>query len=171
MGRSRDPSFEAFVVARTPALVRTAKAILGDRGEAQDAVQEALIAVSRRWRRVEEGEEEAYARTAVVNRCLDVLRQRRRRPATRRITSADEPLAPDHADRVVVQTEVRHLLSRLSPRQQAVLALRYWDGCSEAEIAAALGISTGTVKSTTSDAMSALRRLTGRRLPSKGPTS
>jgi DNA-directed RNA polymerase specialized sigma24 family protein len=78
MGRDVGPSFEAFVVARTPALVRTAHAILGDRGDAQDAVQDALVALSRRWRRIEAGEKEAYARAAVVNRCLDLLRQRRR---------------------------------------------------------------------------------------------
>jgi RNA polymerase sigma factor (sigma-70 family) len=68
----------------------------------------------------------------------------------------------------VAQTEIRRLLGQLSPRQQAVLALRYWDGCSESEIAAALGISPGTVKSTASDAMFALRRLSGQPLPSKG---
>jgi RNA polymerase sigma factor (sigma-70 family) len=95
----------------------------------------------------------------VVNGCRSTLR--RRRTARAYVPPHEvEPDGPD--DRAVLSEEHREVLSsldRLAPRQREVLVLRYWSGLSEIEIASALGISTGAVKSTASRALSALQQL------------
>jgi RNA polymerase sigma factor (sigma-70 family) len=100
-----------------------------------------------------------YLRVSVVNGCRSALRRRK----TARAYVPPRDLEPDGPDaRAVLSEEHREVLAaldQLAPRQREVLVLRYWSGLSEAEIASALDISRGAVKSTASRALTALEKI------------
>ena len=161
--------FRAFVAARWPALVATAYVVTGDRGIAEDCVQEALARVHRRWRRLAaDGDPAAYARRAVVNAALSW--RRRRRIAEVPLDGVADPAAPD-AVSASVDPQLLAALRSLPPRMRAVVALRFLEDRSEAETAQLLGCSAGTVKSQTSKAIAKLRAAlsdAGADLPARG---
>ena len=146
--------FEAFVAARSDALVRTAFLMCGDWHQAQDALQIALTKLYVAWRRIERRDSvEAYARRVLVRCVIDERRRgwRRERPTDN---------LPDHAapdcrsdDRDVMLDALRVLPND----QRVVLVLRYWEDLSIAETARMLDLSTGTVKSRASRGLTALR--------------
>jgi RNA polymerase sigma-70 factor (sigma-E family) len=152
------PEYDDVYAAWWPRLVRTAYAVSGDRGRAEDAVQTAFAKAYRSWRRISRLEApEAYLRRMVVN---EVLNDRRRARCRHEITSDAPPdradaetadLAPAHDD------DVWRAVSSLPPRQRAVLVLRYYEDLSEQQIADALGCRPGTVKSQASAALATLR--------------
>jgi RNA polymerase sigma-70 factor (sigma-E family) len=160
--RGVDVTFEEFAAARLPALMRFAVVLTGDRGVAEDVVQEVLIRLNERWRRIAAaGSPEPYVRRMVVNQYLSW-----RRRWWRHVPHADPgsaagaaglPVVPDpagnHADRDALLAELR----RLPPRQRAVLVLRYYEGLPDADIAQALGCTPGTVRSHASRGLAALR--------------
>ena len=126
--------------------VRTAYLLLGDRSAAEEAVQDAYVRVYRaHLTRGTPDAPEAYMRTAVVNACRSHVRGlvRRRRPAR------PAPAVGTPEDAAVLAEEHRAVivaLHRLPDRQRECLVLRYYLDLSEAETAAALGISPGSVK-------------------------
>lgn len=153
MARWTDPEFDAYVGSRMGALVRFAYALTGDLGHAEDLVQTALMKVYRR--RVRPDDPERYVRRAIVNANLSRFR-RRRVPESLVGVVPDAPTAA--AEPPGEQAAALHrLLAGLSPRQRAVLALRYGADLPEAEIAELLGVSIGTVKSTASRGLARLR--------------
>ena len=139
-------------------LVRLGVLLLRDQALAEDVVQDAFVAVHQRWRRIDQGNAAAYLARTVVNRSRSALRHRtvvaRHRP---------DPL-PDGApaDATVLaaehRTAVLDALADLPTRQREVLVLRHYLDYSEREIAAALGISQGAVKSHASRGAASLRR-------------
>ena len=137
------------------ALVRLALLLVDDLPTAEDVVHDAF---ARALGRVVPPEAAAaYLRTAVVNGARSTLRRRR----TARGYVAPRDLDSDPADLAVLAEEHREVLVALRTlprRQHAVLVLRYYGGLSEAEIAAATGISRGAVKSTAHRALAALER-------------
>jgi RNA polymerase sigma-70 factor (sigma-E family) len=155
-----DLTFDAFVVATAGRLLRTAVFLVYDRHLAEDLLQTTYERVARRWTRVRRGgRPEAYARTVLVNLAIDDHKRRGRRP--------DLPVGgAQDVDRFAAargryesgETPLDDVLARLPVKQRAVMVLRYWCGLNEAEIAEALGVSRGTVKSHTARAMTALRR-------------
>ena len=146
--------FDEFVRDSSPALLRTAYLLTGDRGHAEDVVQTALLQVARKWRRIR-GEPTPYARRAVVNLAKNRWRDRFRRP--RESTATAEPVyGPPEAD-VLLQQVLLPAVMKLPVRQRAVLVLRYFQDLSVEQTAAVLGCSTGTVKSQTHYALSKLR--------------
>lgn len=155
--RSEDEaSFEAFVVARSPALLRTAVLLTHDRGHAEDLVQAALIKTYRHWRRVsQEGDPYGYVRRVLVTTNAGW----RRRPMTREIVDlppgnlVDPVAGPDTGDRDLMT----RALATLPPRMRAVLVLRYWEDLSEASTAELLGCSVNTVKTQTTRGLARLR--------------
>lgn len=154
----RDAEFSAFVRHAGPALVRTAWLLTGDRTRAEDLAQQALVRTYVAWPRVRDGEPLAYARRIVANARIDDWRRRRREVLTgpgelpdRASTSAGT--ADRHADR----DALLRALATLTPRQRRIVVLRYLEGRTEAEVAADLGVSLGTVKSTASRSLRALR--------------
>jgi RNA polymerase sigma-70 factor (sigma-E family) len=156
----RDASYVEFVAARQDRLRRIAYAVCGDANRAEDVLQEALVKLYLAWPRVrKEGREEAYARRIIVRADLD---DRRRPWRRRRVLVADGDLAavPARAD---LPTEERSALfdalQELPPMQRRTVVLRHWLGLSIEETATELGISTGTVKSHSSRAVTALRGL------------
>jgi RNA polymerase sigma-70 factor (sigma-E family) len=144
--------FEEFVVARRDALLRTAYLLTGDSHDAEDLVQSALVKVVPKWARIQD-RPEAYVRQVLARESVSRWRARRWREVTTDLVP--EVVSPDDgsADRLALLEDLR----MLSPRQRAVLVLRYFDDLSEADTAAALGISVGTVKSHARDALARLR--------------
>ena len=145
--------FEEFVVARRGALLRTAFMLTGDHHDAEDLVQSALIKVVPKWARIKE-HPEPYVRQVLARESVNRWRGRRWREATTDVVPEAMPRpCADSADRIALLEELR----RLSPRQRAVLVLRYFNDLTEADTAEALGISVGTVKSHVRDALARLR--------------
>ena len=143
-------------------LVRLALLLVGDRASAEDVVQDVFTRLCTRGRVLAQDSAPAYVRTAVVNGCRSMLRRRalaRRVAITRAAPWRDTQESAEHT---AILAEDRRLvlaaLAALPRRRREVLVLRYYLGLSEAEIAAVLGISPGTVKSTAARALAALAR-------------
>ncbi len=151
--------FDEFVAGTLAQLLRTAYLITWDPGEAEDLVQECLLKVARRWPRVRRmAQPAAYARRILVNLALDDARDRSRRRGELDGVSAvtDEP-ARDLLVGLETRAELLDALARLTPRQRAVLVLRYFNDLTEAQTAEVLGCSPGTVKSNASRGIARLR--------------
>ena len=151
----REAEFSAYVVGRRARLFRTACLLCGDPHRAEDIVQDALARLYANWDRVSRADNvEGYVRRILVNSHYSDRRRpwRRESPST----SLDlPPFAPEVAqeDADVIWAAIR----RLPPGQRKVIVLRHiWDRSVE-ETAADLGISSGTVKTQTRDALAALR--------------
>ncbi|OON83014.1 RNA polymerase subunit sigma-24 [Streptomyces tsukubensis] len=141
-------------------LVRLAVLLVDDIPTAEDVVQEAFAALYRRHSDTLDNiaDPEAYIRRSVVNTSRDVLR--RRRTVRAYIPPRILP-APPPEDEILLKEEhqeVLRALRLLTVRQREVLVLRYWSNLSEADIAAALDLSRGAVKSTASRALKALAK-------------
>ena len=157
MSTGSDEEFDGFMRGRWPAMVRLAYALTGDAGHAEDVAQAAFARAYASWGRVRRaGDPDAYVRRIVINEHRS--RFRRHRVAEElRGDLADTPggsSQPGPEDR----SELLDALDRLGPRQRAVVVLRYWLDLSEAETAAALNCSVGTVKSQASRALATLRK-------------
>jgi RNA polymerase sigma-70 factor (sigma-E family) len=159
--------FDAFVASSAGPLFRTGYLMTSDIGETEDLLQETFIRVARRWSRVRSMRYPlAYARRILVNLVLDGAPARTRRSAELQ----HEDVEPDTIDLGAVRvlsgiddlSEFRWALGALTPRQRAVLTLRYWDDLSEAEVAEILECPVGTVKSSASRAVAELRQILGR---------
>jgi RNA polymerase sigma-70 factor (sigma-E family) len=145
--------------------LQTAYLVVWDLPEAEDIVQEGLLVVARRWPRVRSMDHPlAYARRVVINLALDGAKRRTRRKQELEPHGSDpvENRADEEAARelggVDLKSELIAALGTLPARQRAVIVLRYFGDLSEAQIAATLGCSTGTVKSTASRALARLER-------------
>jgi len=156
---ARDEEFGDFVAARYQALVRTGLGLTGDLGQAEDLAQSALIRTYLAWGRLREpANAEAYARRTLVRLALrERQRKWRGEISTARLPEPARGLVTG-ADREDLALDVRRALAALPIGQRAVLVLRYLDDQSEAEIAKALGISPGTVKSRAARGLASLRR-------------
>lgn len=149
--------FDAFVRAQSRGLLRAGWLLTGDWTGAEDLVQASLAAVWQRWQEPDPlVTPVAYARRVMVT---TFLRWRRRR-WTREVPTAELPEHPAAADGAA-DADLRDALVRalqaLPQRQRAVVVLRYFDDLTEAETAAALGCSVGSVKTHASRAMARLR--------------
>jgi RNA polymerase sigma-70 factor (sigma-E family) len=155
--------FDAFVVARGPALLRFAHVLSGDAHLAEDLVQEVLARAHRKWERIERMEApEAYVRTAIVRQYLS---WRRRRSSTEKAVAEvpDHAGAPDPAVAVAARDEIWTMLSGLARAQRAVLVLRFYADLADEEIAVMLGCSHSTVRAHASRALARLRAAMGDR--------
>jgi RNA polymerase sigma-70 factor (sigma-E family) len=153
-------SFEAYVHARNAALSRIAYLLTGDHHLAEDLVQQTLLRVVGRWKKVvSAGDPDAYVRRVLYHQHIDWWR--RRRGSTEVAAAALVAAAPDPSDAVVATVVLRRALAQLAPRQRAVLVLRYFEDLSEAQTADVLGIAVGTVKSQARDGLARLRLLVG----------
>jgi RNA polymerase sigma-70 factor (sigma-E family) len=160
MASGRTADFDEFVIAAWPRLCRAARLLTDDAHEAEDLTQTALARTYAVWRRVRRDDAYAYTRRVMVNASID--RHRRRKWQEVGLSDSEsEPVAPDDAATVDRRDEIVRLLSRLSPRERAVLVLRYYFGLSVGEVAGELRTSSGTVKSTASRALAKLRVFQG----------
>lgn len=150
-------------------LVRTAYLLTGDRGHAEDLVQQCLLTTYRSWDRLQARDSAvAYTRTSMVRLAIKwrIRRWHGEVPTAR----LPEPAATDHASEVDQAVLVRRALATLPAAQRAVLVLRYFDDRPETEIAAMLRCSVGTVKSRAHRALAALRTHGLLRDDEAGPT-
>lgn len=150
--------FDSFVRGRTPALLRAAYLLTGDQHLAEDLVQSALARTHRHWSRLHhEGSAEAYTRKVMYH--LQVSWWRRPRVAESMPGELPEPRRGgyDQAEAANTRLTLRRALLRLTPKQRAVLVLRFFEDHSEAETAELLGVAPGTVKSQTAKALTRLR--------------
>jgi RNA polymerase sigma-70 factor (sigma-E family) len=157
MDRATAEVFDAFVRARHTALLRYGLVLTGDPHSAADLVQDALERTGLAWSRVQQqGDPEGYVRRVMANRNISTWRRlRRERLVDVLPEQVHEDLPRDDA--------LWNALARLPNRQRTVLALRYYEDLSEAEIARVLGIAPGTVKSQASKGIASLRAAIGER--------
>jgi RNA polymerase sigma-70 factor (sigma-E family) len=159
--RGDDLTFDEFVAASAGRLLRTAVFLVYDRHLAEDLLQCAYEKVARRWSRILRGghRPEAYTRKVLVNLAIDDHKRRKRRldVPVGGVLDVDRLAGFRQADDLGAGP-LDDVLATLPVKQRAVVVLRYWCDLTEEEIAEALGISRGTVKSHTARAMAALRR-------------
>jgi RNA polymerase sigma-70 factor (sigma-E family) len=148
-------TFAEFVATRSPRLQRTAYLLTHDWAQAEDLLQMALVRAWSAWGRID-GDPEPYVRKVLVNVYASWWR-RRWRHVEQPMSQLPEPPAVDHISRVDRRDEVWQALGRLPRRQRAVLVLRYFEDMTEAQIADAMSISVGTVKSQAKKALEKLR--------------
>jgi RNA polymerase sigma-70 factor (sigma-E family) len=153
-------SFDDFVTARLPALLRYATVVTCDPHLAEDIVQEVLLRVQQRWSRVAAADQpEAYVKRMVLNEFLSWRRRRAAREVPLSLGRLDQVsrATPDPGTVVDERDELVRHIAALPPRQRAVLALRYFEGLDDAEIAALMHCRQITVRSHCSRALATLR--------------
>ena len=165
-----DASFEEFVDGSSARLFTMALLLTGrQRAEAEDLLQGVLERAYRRWGRIcRKGDPEPYVRRMLVNASVDRWRLLRRRheepfPAAgiRASGEAGASTVTDQASEIADRDLLMRALAVLPPGQRAVLVLRFFCDLSEAQTAATLGCSVGSVKSQTSRALARLRQVAG----------
>ncbi len=166
-GASDRVSFEQFVEGSSPWMLTLAMLLTGhNRADAEDLLQTVLERAYRRWRRIcRAGDPARYVRQMLVNAAVDRWRLLRRRPEQPLGPEDGAPSAtfagPDRSAAVADQDLLWRALARLPPGQRAVLVLRYYEDLSEAQTAAVLGCSVGSVKAQASRALTRLRGIVG----------
>ncbi len=151
-----DAAFRDYVLARGTALLRMAIVLTGNKADAEDLVQAALAKTFLAWDKINDHAAlDAYVRRAMIN--THISWWRRRRVQEYPTDELPDQVVADHARESDMAEVVRRALDRLPRRMRAAVMLRYFDDMTEPEIAAALGISLGTVKSTVSRAVARLR--------------
>jgi RNA polymerase sigma-70 factor (sigma-E family) len=161
-------SFEQFVEGSSTHMLTLAMLLTGhSKVDAEDLLQTVLERAYRRWRRIcAAGDPSPYVRRMLVNAAVDRWRLLRRRPELP--LAPDSPLpavaalvGPDLTAAVAEQDLLWRALAVLPPGQRAVLVLRYYEDLTEAQTAAVLGCTIGSVKTQTSRALSKLRGIVG----------
>jgi len=149
--------FTAFAEACQLRMLRSAYLICGDRHLAEDLLQTALVKVALRWRQVRDGQPEAYLRTILYRDAVSWWRRHRRE-----ISVADPPERrgrDDGGEPAQLRVIFAQALARLTPKQRAILVLRFFEDHTEARTAEVMGVAVGTVKSQTVVALRRLREL------------
>ena len=154
LGRG-DEEFIEFAQASAGGLRHAAYLLTGDWHAAEDAVQAALVRTYAAWRRVRREDAFAYARRVLVNYLTDKWRRRLKEyPAGDLPESRAEP---DIADDVALRQWLTGVLATLTLRERTVIVMRFLFDLSEEAVARDLGVTPGTVKSTSSRALAKLR--------------
>jgi RNA polymerase sigma-70 factor (sigma-E family) len=160
-GEVRDADFAAYLAARQPSLLRTAYLLTGNRHDAEDLVQTAFAKLYLSWDKVRhQGSMDGYVRRILVNEHNSLWRRawkRREHSADDAVLHSLEQPHHDSHDSGNGGGALWDVVQTLPRRARAVVVLRYYEELSEAETAAVLGISVGTVKSQSSRALATLR--------------
>jgi RNA polymerase sigma-70 factor (sigma-E family) len=151
-----DAAFRDYVLSRSTALLRMATMLTGNRADAEDLLQAALAKTYLSWSKINDRTAlDAYVRRAMVNTHISWWRRRRLEEFP--TDELPDQVVADPARESDMAEVVRRALDRLPQRMRAAVMLRYFEDMTEPEIAATLGISLGTVKSTVSRAVARLR--------------
>jgi RNA polymerase sigma-70 factor (sigma-E family) len=149
--------FGEYVRSRSGALLRAAQAMTGNRADAEDLLQATLVKAYQSWDRIaDHAALDTYVRRAMVNTHISGWR-RRRVDADPTDELPDSPAADATGDSDLHDV-VQRAIDRLPRQMRAAVMLRYYDDMTEPEVAAALGVSVGTVKSTVARAVAKLRK-------------
>ncbi|MBM0235718.1 SigE family RNA polymerase sigma factor [Micromonospora sp. STR1_7] len=149
-----DAEFVEFARAASARLVHAAFLMTGDHHQAEDAAQTALVRTYASWSRIHDDDAYGYARRTLVNHLVDGWRRPVREYPTDEVP---EQGRGDVADEVATRRWLITILGALSPRERAIVVLRYYFDLPEAQVARELAVSVGTVKSTSSRALEKLR--------------
>ncbi|MFJ4435477.1 SigE family RNA polymerase sigma factor [Streptomyces sp. NPDC088923] len=154
-GRARrEAEAEEFLRRVSPRLFRTALLLCGDHHLAEDLVQTALGKLYVSWARVSRADHpEAYARAVLTRTYLSHVRLRRTRE--RPVAELPERAAP--AEEPALRLALAQALARLTPKERAVVVLRYWEDRDVEETARELRISAGNVRVRSLRALAKLR--------------
>jgi RNA polymerase sigma-70 factor (sigma-E family) len=150
-----DDEFVEFARASSARLQHVAFLLTGDRHDAEDAAQSALVRTYAAWKRVRQHDAYAYARTVLTNLVVDKWRRPFREYATEEMP--DRPDRRDLADDIAGRRWLIAALDTLAPRERAVIVLRHYLDLPEAAVARELNLSLGTVKSLNSRGLAKLR--------------
>ncbi|BCJ60773.1 SigE family RNA polymerase sigma factor [Micromonospora endophytica] len=151
--------FREYVASRQGALFRTAILLTGHRQDAEDLLQTALAKLATRWTSLRDsGSLDAYVRKMLYHQQVSFWRRLRHR-RERAYAEPPEPTdqVADPAGDTALRVALAEALRRLTPRQRAVIVLRYYEDLPEAEVAAILSCSVGTVRSQTHRTLARLR--------------
>ncbi|NLF04896.1 MAG: SigE family RNA polymerase sigma factor [Actinomycetales bacterium] len=168
--RSTDAEFTTFVQDHQHELLRTAWLLSGDPHRAEELTQQALERTYVSWGRAREGDPLAYARRVLVNLRIATWRRRRREVLVAPEDVPETAAGASDADRHAERDRLLRALVTLPPRQRRVVVLRHLLDLPEAEVAAELSISVGTVKSTNARALARLRNALGTASDPRGGT-
>ena len=175
MDQRDEQEFAEYFVARREAVRRTAYLICGDWHRADDLAQTAFVALHRRWRKIRDKRAlDAYVRRSLMRAAIDESRRPwRREHAVEELPDTLSANGPEDTvgDAVASRSALVDGLRRVPPRQRAVLVLRFLEGQSVADVAAALKCTEGTVKSQTARGLDALRAALGDALDDLRPAS
>jgi RNA polymerase sigma-70 factor (sigma-E family) len=151
-------AFGEYVRVRSHALLRSAQALTGNRADAEDLVQATLVKAYQSWDRIDDAAAlDTYVRRVMVNTHISGWRRRRvDEYPTDEIP--DAPSAGDATRDSDLRDVVQRALDRLPRQMRAAVMLRFYDDMTEPEVAAALGVTVGTVKSTVARAVAKLRK-------------
>jgi RNA polymerase sigma-70 factor (sigma-E family) len=151
-------AFGEYVRSRSHALLRAAQAMTGNRADAEDLVQATLVKAYQSWDRIDDDAAlDTYVRRVMVNTHISGWRRRR----VDEYPTDEIPDAPSDGDATRdsdLRDVVQRALDRLPRQMRAAVMLRFYDDMTEPEVAAALGVSVGTVKSTVARAVAKLRK-------------
>lgn len=151
-----DRDFREFVRERSRTMLRAAYLLTGNRADAEDLVQSVLAKTYLAWDRIEDRAAlDGYVRRAMVN--THISWWRRRRVEEFPTDEVPDQAVADHSVGSDMQESLRRAIARLPQRMRDAVMLRYYEDMTEAEVAEALGVSLGTVKSTVSRAVAKLR--------------
>ena len=150
-----DEDFAEFAAASYAGLRHAAYLLTGDRHTAEDVAQTALVRTYAAWSRVRRDDAYAYARKVLVNHVTDRWRRSGREYLVGELPERDG--SPDPADEVALRHWLTGALATLTVKERAVIVMRYLFDQPEAAVARDLGITVGTVKSTSSRALAKLR--------------
>jgi RNA polymerase sigma-70 factor (sigma-E family) len=153
----RSDAFARLFAAKRRSLLRFAYVLCGDGQVAEELVAEAWARMYPKWRRDRIVDPAAYARSVVANLWRGRLRHLRVQRSAETHVDAAARLSSSHDTAVADRDAMRVALDGLGPRQRAVIVLRFLEDRSEADTAAILGITVGTVKSQASKALATLR--------------
>ncbi|GIH07128.1 DNA-directed RNA polymerase sigma-70 factor [Rhizocola hellebori] len=151
---SADAAYVAFVEAAWQRHLRLALLLTGDRWQAEELLQDSLVRIYERWRRLSRTDDlNAYLRKVLVNNHTSLWRRRRRESLVAEVPDA----AAQGGDVSAEALAVRDALRSLPPRQRAVVVLRHYEDLTESQVAQVLGCAIGTVKSQHAKALAKLR--------------
>ena len=155
MGAEENQSFTDFVSAEQAGLLRLAVLLAGDRGQAEDLVQTALMKCYRHWGRItRSGTPSAYVRRALVTTHTS---WRRRLSSTEQVMSDLPDRADPYRELEAEDEDLRRALRDLPPRMRAAVVLRFYEDLSELRTAELMGCSASTVNTQTARGLDRLR--------------
>ena len=152
-----DEEFASYVRARQHRLLRAAYLVCGDAHLAEDLLQGALTKLATRWDKLRHENPDAYVRRILYRDAVSSWR-RTRRESLSSLPLIEVPVG-DRSAQTGQRVDLERALAELTPKQRAVVVLRFFEDRSELEAAEVLGVSVGTVKSQTHAALARLRTL------------
>jgi len=170
MRREVDEEFAQYVRARQHRLLRGAFLVCGDTHLAEELLESAFAKLATRWGRLGAEDPDGYVRRVLYRDAVSSWRRARRESLDLHL----EPLPADdsgHLGGAGDRIDLERALELLTPRQRAVLVLRFFEDRSESDTAEALGVSTRSVKSQTDAAIAALRGVMPGLAPAGGDLS